>query len=82
MLIGEVGDFAATRGALYEAFLDEIRLIYFLESARVFAESSGDGGEANGTALELVDDCGENLVVDFVKAILVDIQGFEGESGD
>ena len=44
VLIGEVGDFAATRGALYEAFLDEIRLIHFLESARVFAKGSGDGG--------------------------------------
>ena len=82
MLVGEGGGFATTGGALDEAFLDEVRLVDILDGAGVFAEGGGDVGEADGTSIELVDDGGEELVVDLVEAVLIDAEGFEGVFGN
>ena len=77
MLVGQFCDFASSRGALEETLLDEERLIYLLHCTSLFAHRCGDGVDTHRSTLELVDDGGENLVVDFVKTILVDIECFE-----
>jgi len=82
VLVGEGGGFATAGGALDEAFLDEVRLVDILDGAGVFAEGGGDVGEAYGTSIELVDDGGEELVVDLVEAVLIDAEGFEGVFGN
>lgn len=78
--VGKVGDFAAARGALYEPFLDEERLIHFLNGAGVFSECRGNGGKSHGTTFEFVDNRGQYLVVDLVEAVTVDVEGFEGKA--
>ena len=55
MLVGKVGDFTTTRSALYEPFFDEVWLINFLYSTRIFTKCSGYGGQSYGTSFELVD---------------------------
>ena len=82
MLVGEVCDLSASWGALYESLFYEVRLIHLLHSSSIFAKSGSDGGKSHRSAFELVDDGGENLVVDFIKTIFVDIQSFEREPGN
>ena len=82
MLVGQVGDFAAARGALDESLLDEERLIDLFHSAGVLADGGGDGVDTHGSALELVDDGQQNLAVDEVEAVTVYVQGFEGKARD
>ena len=80
MFEGKVGDFAAARGALDEAFFDEVGLVDLLDGAGVFADGGGYGGEAHRTSAELVDDGRQYLIVNFIEAVAVDVEGFEGEA--
>ena len=82
MAVGKVGGFTAARRTFDKAFLDEIRLIDLLDSARVFAEGCGYCRKSDRTALELGDNRREQFVVDFVKAVSVDVEGFECIAGD
>ena len=77
MAIGKLCYFASARGALDEAFLDEERLIHFFHGACIFAYGGGNGAQSDGTALELVDDGGQYLVVYLVKPEAVDVERFE-----
>ena len=82
MLVSQFGDFTATRSTLQEAFLNEEWFVYFFHRTGVFTKSRSNGGQAYRTSIELVDDGGENLVIDFIQAISVDIQGFKGITGN
>ena len=73
---------SATRCAFEEALLDEERLIHLLQRAGVLADGRGDGSEAHGAALELVDDGGENFVVNLVQSVAVDVERLEGIAGN
>ena len=81
MLVGKEGGFAATRGALDEAFLDEVRFIDILNGTCIFAHRCRNRIESDGTATELVDDGREQFVVDLIETEGVDIEGFEGVFG-
>ena len=81
MLVSQFGHFTATRRTLQETFLYQERFIDFFHCARVFTESGRDGGQTHRTSVELIDNGRENLVVDFIQAITVDVQGFERISG-
>ena len=82
MLISKVGDFAAARRAAYKALFNEKRLVNLFHSASVLANSGGNGGNADRAALELVDDGEEYFIVDFVQAVFIYIERFEGEAGN
>ena len=82
VLVSQFGDFAAARGAHQVALLDEERFIDLFHGAGILAHRRGDGGEPDGTALELVDDGAEDAVVHLVEAVLVHIEGGEGDLGD
>ena len=82
MLVGQFGDLAASGCAAYEALLDEEWLVHFLDGAGVLAHRGGDGGDAYGAALELVDDGEQDFVVNLVEAVLVDVERFEGVAGN
>ncbi len=73
MFVGQLCDLAAAGSALYKSFLYKIRLIHLFYSAGVFAECCRYGGETDGTAAEFADYRVEYLVVDFIKAVAVDI---------
>ena len=81
MLIGEVRYLAAAWSAFYKAFFYQIRLIHVLYGAGVFAQGGGYGVESNRATVEFGDDGVEYLIVDFVKAVAVDIQGLKGITG-
>jgi len=53
---------AAARRALQKSLLDQIRLVDLLERAGVFAHGHGERAEADGTALEFLDDRLERAV--------------------
>ena len=78
---GQVGGGTALRRAVDEAFHNQVGLVDLFDGAGVLAEGGGDGLDAHGAALELVDDYAEQLVVDFVESVAVDIEGFEGHAG-
>lgn len=77
MLESEIGYLASARSAFDKAFLDEIGLINILKGARVFTESGCNCVETDGAAVKFGDNRYQNLVVDFIKAIAVDVEGFK-----
>ena len=74
MLVSERCDHASALRSLDESLHDEIRLVHFLDGARVLAYGGGYGADANGTSVELVNDGQEYLVVNLVETILVDVE--------
>ena len=78
MAVSQFGDHTPSGGALDEAFHDEKGLIDLLNGACILAHSGGNRRDTHRTALELVDDGEQDLVVDLVETILVDVQGREG----
>lgn len=77
MLVGKRRCHSASRRALDETLHDEERLVNLLYGATILAYCRGNGAYAYRTATELVDDGGENLVVNLVQAILVDVERLE-----
>ena len=82
MLVGKEGGFASARGALDEAFLDEVRFIDILDGTGIFAHRCRDRIESDRAATELIDDGREQFVVDLIETEGIDIEGFEGILGD
>ena len=81
VLVSEFGHFASSGRALDEAFHDKVGLVHVFDSAGILAHSRGDGVQAHGSALELVDDGCQQFVVHLVESEGVDIQGLEGILG-
>ena len=82
VLVCEFRHHSSARRALDEAFHDEIRLIDLLHRAGVLTDCRGDGGDAHRTALELVDNSEQDLVVYLVQTVLVDVERRQGDVGD
>ena len=82
MPVGQFGDFATARSAFQEALLDQEGFVDLFDGAGIFADGSGDGGEAHRATLELIDDGQQDTIVDQVEAISVDIECFEGSASD
>ena len=82
MFVGQVGDFASAWCASDEAFFDEEWFVDLLYGSGIFTDGRGNGGDAYGSSFELVDDGSENLVVDFVEAVLVNVECLEAEACD
>src|SRR5437773_560937 len=75
---------AAPRRAREEALLHQERLVHLLERARVLAHGGGDRLDADGAALELLDDGAQDARVHVVQPELVYVealQGFERDRG-
>ncbi len=82
MYVGFFRDLTPPRGALDKAFLDQERLIDFLEGAGLLANGSGNSGDAHRAALEVFDDHLQDAVVHLIQPIFVHVKGFEAELGD
>ena len=82
MPVGEICGYPAALCPDYEAFLDEERLVNFLESALVLPYRSGYGVGTDRAALERTDDGPQYLVVYGIKPAGVYPQFVEGEPGD
>ena len=77
MLVGKRRCHSASWRTLDEALHDEERLINLLYGAAILAYCRGNGAYAYRTATELVDDGGENLIINLIQAILVDVERLE-----
>ena len=82
MLVGKRRCHSSSRRALDETLHDEERLVNLLYGAAILAYCRGNGAYAYRTATELVDDGGENLVVNLVQAILIDVERLERHLGN
>src|SRR5215212_976252 len=71
----------APRGALYEAALQQVWLVDVLDGVARLGEGHGDGTDANGPAVELVDDETEVIPVGPVEPKVVDALHVEGGVG-
>lgn len=78
MCKGKVRSLPATGRAVDEPFLYKIRFIYLLNRTRVLPYCCSDGSETHRTALELVNNGIQYLVVNGIETALVDIQSIEG----
>lgn len=70
---------ATAWGAFDVALHDEVGFVDVFEGAGVFVDGDGDGVEADGAAVEFVDEGVEDAFVHFVEAVLVDFE--HGECG-
>ena len=82
MLIGKLGGHSASWRTLDEAFHDEEWLVNLLYGAAILAYCRGNGAYAYRTSTELVDDGGENLIINLIQAILVDVERLERHLGN
>ena len=82
MLVGKVGNFSSARGTNDKSLLDQERFIDLFQRLGILRYSSGKGGDTYRASLELVNDSKENLIVHFVQAVSIYIEGFEGKAGD
>ena len=82
MAVCQFGHFPAPRGPHQVTFLDEERLIDFFDSSRFFPNGRGDRIDPDGTALEFLNDGGEDAVIHLIQAVQVYIQGLQGKLGD
>ena len=81
VLVGQHGGFSAAGGAHKVALLDEIWLVDLLDGAGLLAHGGGHGVQADGAALELVDDGGEDADVHVVQAVF-DLPDLSEETAD
>ena len=73
----QFGDHSSALRTLYESLHYQVRLIYVLYSAGVFAYGGGYGADAHRTSAELVDDSEQNLVVYLIKSVLVNVESLQ-----
>src|SRR5687767_9791024 len=72
----------ATRRAIEKALLDEERLVHVLDRVFLFVNGGGKAVDAHRAAAELVDDRAQELPVDFVEAVVVDLEELHRRAGD
>src|SRR3984893_17290996 len=74
--------YAAARGACDKSFLQQVGLVDFADGIGLFAHRRGETLEHDRTAVQLVDDGGEDRAVHPVKAAGVDLQQLERADRD
>ena len=82
MLVGKVGNFSSAGGTNDKSLLDQERFIDLFQRLGILGNGSGKGGDTHRTALELVNDSKEYLIVHFVQAMGIYIEGFQSKAGD
>ena len=82
LLVRQLGRDAALRGALEVTFLNQERLVDFLDGVRFFAHRHGEGIHADRPTAELVHERFQNALVHLVEAVLVDLQHRQRLVGD
>ena len=78
MLIRQFGGFATSRSAFNESFFDKVRFIDILYRTGIFAHGGSDSVQTHRSAAELINNSGQQLVVDLVQTEGVYIERLEG----
>src|SRR5512140_1756147 len=74
MRVGARGGYAAASGACDEALLQKIWLVHLTDGVGFLTNSSGETLDADGTAVELVNDGGENRAIHTIESARIDLQ--------
>ena len=74
MLISKIGCLASSRSTFDKSFFDKERLIDILYRAGICTKSSGDGCKTYRAAIKLINNSCKDLIIYFIKAVLIDIQ--------
>ena len=82
MLVGEARGDPASWGSVKEAMLDQERLVDFFESVLLFGERGCEGIETHRAAVILFNYRKQQAAVEFVEAMVVNFEHFEGVLGD
>ena len=64
----------STRSSFNETFHDKEWFINLLHRTRILTDSSSNGGDADRSAMELINDCKQNLVVYLIQTIFIYVQ--------
>src|SRR5690554_1613153 len=82
MEVSQVGSLPSAGCAFDKSLLDKERLIDLFNGSGIIAHSCGNGGDTHGTAVELIDDGEQYLVVNLIKPVPVNVECFERVGGD
>lgn len=74
VLIGCLSGKTATRGTGEEADLHEIRLADIFDGRALFADSGRNGVDPDRTAIELINDRLQDLIIQIIKSDLIDMK--------
>ena len=66
---------------LYESLLYQERFIHLLQCAGILSQRCGDSRKTHRSSLEFINNSEKNPIVDFIKSIPVDIEGFKSVTG-
>ena len=81
MGVGQFRHLTPARRALDKSFFYKEGLIDLLHSAGILPHCCSNGADAHGSALKLVDDGRQYLVVNLVQAVAVDVERLQGHTG-
>lgn len=82
MLVRAAGGDPATRRALQETELDQVRLVDIHDCVRLLARRRRHRLDADRAAIELINNCRQDTAVGVVQAEVVNIEHGEGAPGD
>ena len=82
MLVRQLRHLPSARRTLQETLLNQERLIDLLQRARILSECRGDRCQPHRSAVKLIDEQVQDLVIDQVQSVTVDVERLERIAGD
>ena len=77
MFISQFSYFTSARSTLQEAFFYQERFVHLFYGSGILAQSRSNSSKPYRTALELINNGTEYLIVDFIEPVLIYIQRFK-----
>ena len=78
MGISQLRHLAAAGRTFDKAFFDKERLVNLFQRSGIFSQGSRDSRQSYRSAVKLVDDSRQQLIVDLIQAVTVDVQCLQG----
>ena len=82
MGISQLRHLAAAGRTFDKAFFDKERLVNLFQRSGIFSQGSRDSRQTYRSAVKLVDDSRQQLIVDLIQAVTVDVQCLQGIAGN
>ena len=82
MGISQLRHLAAAGRTFDKAFFDKERLVNLFQRSGIFSQGSRDSRQSYRSAVKLVDDSRQQLIVDLIQAVTVDVQCLQSIAGN
>ena len=82
MGISQLRHLAAAGRTFDKAFFDKERLVNLFQRSGIFSQGSRDSRQSYRSAVKLVDDSRQQLIVDLIQAVTVDVQCLQCIAGN